>query len=135
MYRKETFDDKLSKKLTRPNFAKQYLLDCIKDGMSVMTALKHTISCMGTKEFSEMSGIKAPNISRMLSQEFIPKIDTLQKFLAPFQLEAHFILRASKSGKAVKKKKKGKNQGLKKKKARKSKAVKKVTRKKRSKRK
>ena len=94
MYRKESFDYKLSKKLTKPAFAKKYLMSCVyDDGMSVMEALKHTISCMGTKEFSQISGIKSPNISRMLSEETILKINTFQKFLAPFQLDVTFGLK------------------------------------------
>ena len=86
MYRRKTFDDKLSKKLKKANYSKTYILDAIKKGKTVMEALKDTISCMGTKEFSEVSGIKSPNISRMLSQDAIPKLATLQKFLDPFSI-------------------------------------------------
>lgn len=110
MYRRKSFDDKLSKKLKNHKFAKKYILDSIKGGKSVMEALKYTISCMGTKEFSEISGIKSPNISRMLSQDTIPKIVTLQKFLDPFHLEAIFKIgpkrRSSKVSSSRKKRKK-----------------------------
>ena len=109
MYRRKSFDDKLSKKLRNHKFAKKYILDSIKKGKNVMDALKYTISCMGTKEFSEISGIKSPNISRMLSQNAIPKIATLQKFLDPFRLEAVFKIepkrKSSKVSSSTRKKK------------------------------
>ena len=104
MYRRKTFDDKLSKKLKKTGYAKGYILGAIKKGMTVMEALKDTISCMGTKEFSEISGIKSPNISRMLSQDAIPKLATLQKFLDPFQLEVDLNIRPAKKRRASSKK-------------------------------
>ena len=106
MYRRTTFDDKLSKKLKQASFAKGYILGSIKKGMTVMEALKNVISCMGTKEFSEISGIKSPNISRMLSQDAIPKLATLQKFLDPFQLEVDLNIRPARKKAASKKKSK-----------------------------
>ena len=105
MYRRKTFDDKLSKKLKQPSFAKSYILGSIRKGMTVMEALKNVISCMGTKEFSEISGIKSPNISRMLSQDTIPKLATLQKFLDPFQLEVSLNIRPKRKGSKKKAKK------------------------------
>ena len=129
MYRRKTFDDKLSRKLKQPSFAKSYILASIKKGMSVMEALKDIISCMGTKEFSEISGIKSPNISRMLSQDAIPKLATLQKFLDPFQLEVDLNIRPRRK-KASSKKKSKKTTSKPKKKA-KSTPKKKSTKKKR----
>ena len=104
MYRRTTFDDKLSKKLKQASFAKSYILKSIRKGMTVMEALKNVISCMGTKEFSEISGIKSPNISRMLSQDAIPKLATLQKFLDPFQLDVDLNIRPRRKGSSRKKK-------------------------------
>ena len=88
MYRTKSFDEALSKKLKKPRYAREFLLASMEgnDGMDLFEALKFTISCMGTKEFSEASGILPPNISRALSQDSAPKVETLNKFLAPFKL-------------------------------------------------
>ena len=128
MYRRTTFDDKLSKKLKQAGFAKGYILGSIRKGMTVMEALKNVISCMGTKEFSEISGIKSPNISRMLSQDAIPKLATLQKFLDPFQLEVDLNIRPRRKGLSKKKKAKKATSRSKAKSARKKKPVKKKKR-------
>lgn len=89
MYRTKSFNEMLAEELKNPGFAKEYLLASMEgeDGMDLLGALKHTISVMGIKEYSEISGMKPSNISRMLSQEEIPKIQTLNKFLAPFKLK------------------------------------------------
>lgn len=109
MYRRKSFDHKLSKKLVKPTLAKRYLMNCVNNKrMSIMDALKHTISCMGTKEFSDMSGIKSPNISRMLSQDVIPKISTLTRFLAPFDLQVTYALETRRTSSKAKKKSKTK---------------------------
>ena len=92
MYRTESFDELLSEQLQNPEFAKEFLLSSMEgdDGLDLVNALKRTISCMGIKEYSEMSGIHRNSVSRMLSQEDIPKIDTLNKYLFPFNLRAKF---------------------------------------------
>ena len=92
MYRTESFDELLSEQLQNPEFAREFLLSSMEggDGFDLVRALKRTISCMGIKEYSEMSGIHRNSVSRMLSQEDIPKIDTLNKYLSSFSLRAKF---------------------------------------------
>ncbi|MCB9027136.1 MAG: hypothetical protein H6625_12505 [Bdellovibrionaceae bacterium] len=87
-YRTESFDAYLSEQLQNPEMAKEFLLSSMEgeDSLNLIDALKRTISCMGIKEFSEISGIHRHSISRMLSQDDIPKIETLNNYLAPFHL-------------------------------------------------
>ena len=92
MYRTESFDKLLSEQLQNPDFAREFLLSSMEgdDGLDLVNALKQTINCMGIKEYSEISGIHRNSISRMLSQEDIPKIETLNRYLSPFNLRARF---------------------------------------------
>ena len=89
MYRSESFDSLLSAKLQNPVFAKEFLLSSMdsEDSLSLPDALRRVISCMGIKEYAEMSGIHRTSISRMLDRNDVPKIATLNRYLAPFNLQ------------------------------------------------
>ena len=90
MYRTESFDKLLSEKLKNPEFASEFLLSSMEeeDGLSLVDALKRVICIMGIKEYSEMSGIHRNSVSRMIAQDDIPKIETLDRYLFPFNLRA-----------------------------------------------
>ena len=92
MYRTESFDELLSEQLKNPEFAREFLLSSMEgeDGLNLIDALKRTIGYMGVKEYSEVSGIHRNSVSRMLSQDDIPKIETLNKYLSPIGLRAKF---------------------------------------------
>ena len=57
------------------------------EGFDPLTALKHTIKGMGIKEFAQRANIPEKSVSRMLSSKAIPKIETLDKYFAPFGLQ------------------------------------------------
>ena len=90
MYRTDSFDKLLSGKLQDPAFATEFLLSSMEgeDGLSLVDALKRVICCMGIKEYSKISGIHRSSISRMIAQNEIPKIETLDRYLQPFNLKA-----------------------------------------------
>ena len=92
MYRAESFDELLSEQLQNPDFAREFLLSSMEgnDGFDLVGALKRTISCMGIKEYSKLSGIHRNSVSRMLSHGDIPKVDTLNRYLSPFNLRVKF---------------------------------------------
>ncbi len=94
MYRKGSYDQLLAQKLSDRDFAREFLLGLIegKEGFSLIKALKHTIWRMGVKEFSQRSKIPEKSISRMLGQKEIPKIKTLNSYLAPFGLKVKIDL-------------------------------------------
>ena len=94
MYRHGSYDELLSKKLKNPEFAKGFLQSLTEDddGFSLLDALKHTIRRMGITEFSQVSGIPEKSISRMLNSESIPKLETLDKYCAPFGLKVSLTL-------------------------------------------
>lgn len=93
-YRTESFDEFLSEQLQDADMAREFLLSSMegKGRLPLIEALKRTISSMGIKEFSKMSGIHRNTISRMLSQEDIPKITTLDKYLLAFGLKSKITI-------------------------------------------
>lgn len=94
MYRKGSYDQILSQKLSDQDFAREFLLGLMEgeDGFTLIKALKHTIWRMGIKEFSQRSKIPEKSISRMLGHKEIPKIRTLNSYLAPFGLRVKIDL-------------------------------------------
>ena len=93
-YRTESFDEFLSEQLQEPGMASEFLLASLEgeDGLTLIQAIIRTIGCMGIKEFSEMSGIHRNAVSRMMAQNDIPKIETLNKYLAAFDLKAKIVV-------------------------------------------
>lgn len=89
MYRDSSYDRILAKELQDPEFAREFLTGLMEgeEGLPLLEALKHSIRGMGIKEFSEVSGIPQKSISRMLHCETVPKIETLDVYLAPFGLK------------------------------------------------
>ena len=94
MYGHGSYDELLAKKLKNPEFSKGFLQSLMQDGdgFSLLDALKHTIRRMGIKEFSQISGIPEKSISRMLNSESTPKLETLEKYCAPFGLKVSLVL-------------------------------------------
>ena len=94
MYRHDSYDEKLAKKLKDQKFAKNFLLSLMEgdEGLSLLEALKHSIKRMGVKEFSEISKIPEKSISRMLGNQKIPKVETLNKYCTPFGLKVYLDL-------------------------------------------
>ena len=78
------------RQLQNTEFAREFLLSSMEgeEGLDLVSALKRTICCMGIKEYAEISGIHRSSISRMIYQEDVPKIDTLNRYLSPLNLKA-----------------------------------------------
>ena len=94
MYRHGSYDEKLAQELKNLEFARGFLKSLMEgeDGLSLLDALKHTIRRMGVKEFSKVADIPEKSVSRMLSQESIPKLETLNKYCSPFGLKVGLVL-------------------------------------------
>ena len=95
MYRHGSYDEMLAKELRNPKFAKGFLQSLMEgnDGLSLVEALKHTIRRMGIREFSQISNIPEKSISRMLNSSSTPKLETLNKYCAPFGLKVSLVLK------------------------------------------
>ena len=92
MYRTRDFDKHLSEQLKNPSYRKGYLLSLMKndngeEGLSLFDSLKHIISKMGVTEFANLTDMERSSISRILSQDSSPKLETLNRLLIPFGLK------------------------------------------------
>ena len=90
MNRTKSYDKIMSEKMQNPEFAKEYILASMEgdEPQTLIEALFEVISIIGIKEYSELVGLHESSISRAISVGDIPKIETLNKFLAPFNLKA-----------------------------------------------
>lgn len=92
MRKTRDFNQLLLKELQNPDFAREYFLSKMKElegekGLSLFETLKHLIKIVGVKEFANLVEMDKQSISRMISQDKLPKIDTLNRLLAPFHLK------------------------------------------------
>ena len=89
MRRHPSYDEKLARELRNPRFAADFLLSLMegRDGLDLAEALKHTSRRMGIKEFPKRAKIHPKSVPRMLTSSSLPKIETLDQYLAPFGLK------------------------------------------------
>ncbi len=84
--RSKDWNEGLAKDLQDLNFAREFLLASLEEGISIQVALGKVIRAMGVKEFSKKSKIASPNILRSINPRHNPTQDTLNRLLKPFGL-------------------------------------------------
>ena len=77
----------LAQDLRDPNFAREFLLAAIEEGVSIQVALAKVIRAIGIKEFSARIKIASPNILRAIHPRHNPTQETLNRLLKPFRLK------------------------------------------------
>jgi putative addiction module killer protein len=77
----------LAQDLRDPNFAREFLLAAIEEGVSIQIALGKVIRAIGIKEFSARIKIASPNILRAINPRHNPTQETLNRLLKPFRLK------------------------------------------------
>lgn len=77
----------LAEDLRNPEFAKEFLLASIDEGMPIQVTLGKVIRLMGVKEFSAKTGMASPNILRAIHPRHNPTQETLNRLLKPFKLK------------------------------------------------
>ena len=97
MYRKTNFDIHLAEEMKNPEFRRQFFLGLYngeneEPPLSLLKALKISINAMGVTEYSEAIGLQRTNVSRFLSSEKTPLLETLDKYLEPFGVRAKLIV-------------------------------------------
>ena len=80
------WNEGLAKDLQDQNFAREFLLASLSEGISIQVALGKVIRAMGIKEFSKKSKIASPNILRAINPKHNPTQETLNRLLKPFGL-------------------------------------------------
>jgi hypothetical protein len=95
MYRSNSYDEAISKKMLNPEFAQEYMLSLVNDDeepIEIEVALRLVINRMGVTEFAKLIGESKSNVGNFLNGHRVLKEETLNKYLAPFHLKIKRIL-------------------------------------------
>ena len=84
--RSRDWNSGLAQDLRDPEFAREFLLAAIEEGVSVQQALGKVIRAMGVKEFAAKVRMASPNVLRAINPRHNPTQETLNRLLRPFRL-------------------------------------------------
>jgi probable addiction module antidote protein len=85
--RTKDWNEGLARDLKNQEFAKEFLLAAIDEGISLQHALGKVIRAMGVKEFAAKIGMESPNLLRALNPRHNPTQATINRLLNPFDLK------------------------------------------------
>jgi DNA-binding phage protein len=77
----------LAEDLRDQEFAREFLLAAIDEGVPLQVALARVVRAMGVKEFAARVRMASPNLLRTLNPRHNPTQETLNRLLKPFQLK------------------------------------------------
>ena len=77
----------LAEDLRDRQFAREFLLASIDEGVPLQVALGKVVRAMGVKEFAAKVRMASPNLLRTLNQRHNPTQETLNRLLRPFRLK------------------------------------------------
>jgi probable addiction module antidote protein len=90
--RSRDWNEGLARDLQDPEFAREFLLAAIEEGVSLQQALGKVIRTIGVKEISLTTGIAGPNLLRAIHPRSNPTQETLSRLLKPFGLRLSLAL-------------------------------------------
>jgi DNA-binding phage protein len=76
----------LAKDLQNQEFAREFLLAAMDEGVPIQVALAKVIRATGVKEFASKVGMASPNVLRAIDRRYNPTQRTLNRLLQPFHL-------------------------------------------------
>ena len=85
--RHEDWNVGLAEDLRDRQFAREFLLAAIDEGVPLQVALSKVVRAMGVKEFAAKIGMASPNLLRTLNPRHNPTQYTLNRLLKPFRLK------------------------------------------------
>jgi probable addiction module antidote protein len=85
--RTKDWNEGLANDLKNPQFAREFLLAAVEEGVSLQQALGKVIRAMGVKEFAEKIGMESPNLLRAINPRHNPTQTTIDRLLAPIGLK------------------------------------------------
>jgi probable addiction module antidote protein len=84
--RSRDWNEGLAKDLQNPEFARDFLLAVMEEGVSVQVALGKVIRAFGVKEFAKKAKLASSNVLRSIDPEHNPTQETLSRILKPLGL-------------------------------------------------
>jgi probable addiction module antidote protein len=85
--RSKDWNEGLAQDLRDKDFAREFLLAAIEEGVPIKHALGKVIRAMGVKEFAAKVGMASPNLLRAINPRHNPTQETLNRLLKPFRLK------------------------------------------------
>jgi DNA-binding phage protein len=85
--RTKDWNEGLAGDLKNIQFAREFLLASIEEGISLQHALGKVIRAMGVKEFSAKIGMESPNLLRVINPRHNPTQATINRLLNPLGLK------------------------------------------------
>ena len=77
----------LAQDLQDQEFAREFLLAAIDEGIPIQVALAKVVRATGVKEFAAKVGMASPNLLRAIDRRYNPTQRTLNRLLRPFSLQ------------------------------------------------
>lgn len=84
--RSKDWNEGLSADLRDPEFAREFILAAIEDGLPLKAVLTKTIRAYGVREFAKAIKMAESNLVRLLSSRANPTQETLNRLLKVFGL-------------------------------------------------
>jgi DNA-binding phage protein len=81
------WDDTLAAQLRNAEFAKEFILASVEEGLTLNDILNKVVRAYGVKEFGETVGMADSNLLRTLGPNGNPTQKTLNQILKPFGLQ------------------------------------------------
>lgn len=85
--RSKDWNEGLARDLQDPEFATEFLLAALEEGVPLQQALGKVIRSLGVKEFAERIGMASPNLLRAIHPRHNPTQETLNRLLKPLGLK------------------------------------------------
>ncbi len=89
--RSRNWNEGLATDLQDPEFAREFLLAAIDEGLPIQQALGKIIRAMGVKEFAARVRMASPNVLRAINPRHNPTQETLNRLLKPFRLRLSLV--------------------------------------------
>ena len=84
--RSRDWNEGLLQDLRDPDFAPDFLLATMDEGVPIQAALRKVIRAMGVNEFAEQAAMASPNVLRAINPRHNPTRATLNRLLKPLRL-------------------------------------------------
>ena len=85
--RSRDWNEGLAQDLRDREFAREFLLAAMDEGVPIQVALGKVIRAMGVKEFAAKVKMAGPNVLRAINPRHNPTQDTINRLLKPFRLK------------------------------------------------
>lgn len=85
--RSRDWNEGLARDLRNREFAREFLLAAMDEGIPIQTALGKVIRAMGVKEFASKVRMASPNVLRAINTRHNPTQETMNRLLKPFRLK------------------------------------------------